>query len=682
MTISLTPVANSQTFGTWLQRTNDLVQLFSANSVTVDSSLGGSLSTGNAYVNGIFGSNTLYATYISGGNLTSNGLLTILTNTAVNATMSVGNSSMNVALGWLAGDLAIIEFYANQNNYSQAILTNSNNGVSSSGDFVVADNGGISSTNYIDMGINGSNWSNTQWTINGGSDGYLYTGNTNLSIGTAGQKYINFFANGTLATNEVMRITSGANVGIGNTNPNAKLQVTGTANVSGAVNLANTLNLTGAASLSNTLLVTGNTTLSNTLAVTGNTTLSNTLAVTGNTILSNTLSVTGNVTFSNVVSLSNVITAVTFSNTVTIIGTATLANTLAVTGNTSLSNTLTVTGNASFSNTIAVTGNVTFSNTLAVTGNTTFSNTLSVTGNVTFANTLAVTGNVTFSNGTIFNGNVVVNGNTTFNNLVSTNANVSVNGYMSVSNSLTIGGALNVSGNITYTGVSAGNLVPSDSTYWLGQPTQRWSLYGLTLNVSNTATFSNTLAVTGNTTLSNTLAVTGNVTFSNAIAVTGNATLSNTLVVTGAVTLSNTLAVTGNVTFSNTLNITGSANFVNAVANIVTSNTSVLSNLNYITTNSYSYASAANAQIDAFTTTSYRSAEYTIQVSNSSAYQVSKVLVVHDGTNAYATEYAIMNTAANMLTLGVTINAGSVIVYATPSDASVVVKFTRSALVP
>ena len=38
-----------------------------------------------------------------------------------------------------------------------------------------------------------------------------------------------------------MRIDSGANVGIGNTAPNAKLQVTGTANVSGNVAIAGTL---------------------------------------------------------------------------------------------------------------------------------------------------------------------------------------------------------------------------------------------------------------------------------------------------------------------------------------------------------------------------------------------------------------------------------------------------------
>jgi hypothetical protein len=37
-----------------------------------------------------------------------------------------------------------------------------------------------------------------------------------------------------------MRITQGANVGVGNTNPNAKFQVTGTANVSGAVNFGST----------------------------------------------------------------------------------------------------------------------------------------------------------------------------------------------------------------------------------------------------------------------------------------------------------------------------------------------------------------------------------------------------------------------------------------------------------
>ena len=408
MTINLTSVTNNQTFGTCLSRTNDLVTALSANIVTVDATVGGSISTGNGFVNGMLGSNTLYATYISGGNIATNTVLTITSNVAItsNSILSVGNSSMNIISGFLSSNSSLLEGYGNQNNYVQFALTNSNTGTNASVDIAIYDSSGLAGYNFIDMGILGSGFSNSNWTIGGASDGYLYTGNTNLAIGTAGQKFINFFANGTLSTNEVMRITSGANVGIGNTNPNARLQVTGSANVSGSVNFGSTANIVG---------------------------------------------------------------------------------------------------------------------------------------------------------------NTFIGG------------------------SANIAGDLRVSGNIVFNGIATGDILPpANSGYNLGNTTAAWSLYSNTITISNTT-----------------------------------------------VTVSNT----------------------------------------------YSYGSSANAVIDQFAAATYRSAEYLIQASNSTAYQVSKVLVVHDGTTAYVTEYAIVNSAAQMLTLGVTKDVSNVQLWSIPIDATVVVKFTRTNLV-
>jgi hypothetical protein len=111
------------------------------------------------------------------------------------------------------------------------------------------------------------------------------------------------------------------------------------------------------------------------------------------------------------------------------------------------------------------------------------------------------------------------------------------------------------------------------------------------------------------------------------------------------------------------------------------SNTITISNTTVTVSNTYSYGSSANAVIDQFVAATYRSAEYLIQASNSTAYQVSKVLVVHDGTTAYVTEYAIVNSAAQMLTLGVTKAVSNVQLWSIPIDATVVVKFTRTNLV-
>ena len=553
MTINLTAVGNNQLFGTWLTRTNDMIYAFGANVVTVDTTANASWSTGNGYVNGMFGANTLYATYISGGNVATNTVLTITSNVAItsNSILSVGNSSMNIISGFLSTNPSLLEGYGNQNNYVQFALTNSNTGTNASADFAIYDSSGLAGYNFIGMGILGSGFSNTTWTIGGGSDGYLYTGNTNLAIGTAGQKYINFFANGTLTTNEVMRITSGANVGIGNTNPNARLQVTGTANVSANMHIG------GIA------YIVGNTFIGGFANVAGNANIA------GNTYIG------GNVYINSV---ANVIGNSTFSANLTVIGELKAPT---IVTNTSIAGVMAVN-----SASVNVSVDAYFQNNLTIAGNTYIGGNANVIGNSTFSANLTVIGQLkapTIVTNTSIAGVMAVN---------SASVNVSVNAYFQ--NNLTIVGNLNVSGNVVQSGSSVGNLNPVDSSYYLGQPTLQWSMYGNTIVVSNTLTISNTSVIISNT---------------------------------------------------------------------------------------YSYGSSANAVIDQFVAATYRSAEYLIQASNSTAYQVSKVLVVHDGTTAYATEYAIVNSAAQMLTLGVTKAVSNVQLWSVPVDATVVVKFTRTNLV-
>ena len=84
MTITVANVALTETFNSWLTRTNVLATIASQNAVTADTTAGGSLTTGNSYVNGHFGANTLVAfSGIIGGNLTSNSTLNLLSNTAI-----------------------------------------------------------------------------------------------------------------------------------------------------------------------------------------------------------------------------------------------------------------------------------------------------------------------------------------------------------------------------------------------------------------------------------------------------------------------------------------------------------------------------------------------------------------------------------------------------------------------
>jgi hypothetical protein len=126
------------------------------------------------------------------------------------------------------------DFTANTNSFSQINTRNASNGASASSDFIATADTGTDTTNYIDLGINNSGYSAVGWTINGALDGYLYTSDTNLSIGAASNKYVSIFTGGTLAANERLRVTGIGSVGIGTTNPAYTLHVQGNARITGA----------------------------------------------------------------------------------------------------------------------------------------------------------------------------------------------------------------------------------------------------------------------------------------------------------------------------------------------------------------------------------------------------------------------------------------------------------------
>jgi hypothetical protein len=59
--------------------------------------------------------------------------------------------------------------------------------------------------------------------------------------------------------------------------------------------------------------------------------------------------------------------------------------------------------------------------------------------------------------------------------------------------------------------------------------------------------------------------------------------------------------------------------------------------------------STSAVAIDTFDKGIYRSAKYQIQVTNGANYEVSEVLVVHDGTTAYRTQYGLISTSGTAL---------------------------------
>lgn len=121
------------------------------------------------------------------------------------------------------------------NSYLQLNIQNLSSGTSASSDVVATADNGSETTNYVNMGINGSG--NTSNVMGGANDAYFYNLGQNLLIGTGTTaKSLVFMTGGqTQSTNERMRIDGSGNVGIGVTGPTALLHLkAGTATASTA----------------------------------------------------------------------------------------------------------------------------------------------------------------------------------------------------------------------------------------------------------------------------------------------------------------------------------------------------------------------------------------------------------------------------------------------------------------
>jgi hypothetical protein len=130
---------------------------------------------------------------------------------------------------------AIADLTSSVDGYGQVNIRNSRSAPSASGDLVITADTGTDTSNYIDLGINNTGFSTSSWTINGVLDGYLYTSDSNLSLGVAAAgKYLSLFAGGTLAENEKVRVTE-TGVGIGSTQPTSMFAVGGDVRVSGVI---------------------------------------------------------------------------------------------------------------------------------------------------------------------------------------------------------------------------------------------------------------------------------------------------------------------------------------------------------------------------------------------------------------------------------------------------------------
>lgn len=191
-----------------------------ANVVLVGNSLS-VLSVGNTTTNTVINSTAIVAQSNSAQFGTAfysfaNGFVSIGNNAPSNTFSVNGNQflsgklQLGAMVGYDFGAGALIEIDANQNTYAQFVMQNANNGIAASGDLVITADTGNDSVNFLDIGINSSGYNQAAYNIGGALDAYIYSSNSNLTIGTASAREVVFHAGGTTSTDRKLTINATA----------------------------------------------------------------------------------------------------------------------------------------------------------------------------------------------------------------------------------------------------------------------------------------------------------------------------------------------------------------------------------------------------------------------------------------------------------------------------------------
>jgi len=90
----------------------------------------------------------------------------------------------------------------------------------------------------------------------------------------------------------------------------------------------------------------------------------------------------------------------------------------------------------------------------------------------------------------------------------------------------------------------------------------------------------------------------------------------------------------------------------------------------------------ANQIIYSMPTATYRSAKLMVQMTSGTSYQVTELLIIHDGTNAFMTQYGdIATTGSSLGTFDSSITSGNLNLLFTPTNAATTVKLSSSLIV-
>lgn len=151
----------ADTFSSWISKTNQTINAISNVAVVVIANSTGDAVTGNGFVVGILGANTLVCTNIRGGNVGTAGTLNVTSNAVFSGDVSfggaaiTGNSVTTTGTSQQVIDSWLINTYRAA-KYVLSIKNNSANGYSATEIMVLQDDGTAYVTEYAVLNSNGS----------------------------------------------------------------------------------------------------------------------------------------------------------------------------------------------------------------------------------------------------------------------------------------------------------------------------------------------------------------------------------------------------------------------------------------------------------------------------------------------------------------------------------------------
>lgn len=166
----------------------------------------------------------------------------------------------------------------------------------------------------------------------------------------------------------------------------------------------------------------------------------------------------------------------------------------------------------------------------------------------------------------------------------------------------------------------------------------------------------------------------------NAVTISTNSTITNSVFISNDLTLRGNATVINVASFSNSVSVTGAVRMANTQSFVTDANVT-------IATSGANVVNAPNSAaiiVDSFSGNSYRGGKYVISIkdNSNSLYQMTELLLMHDGTTGFTTEYATLRSSANNLALfSANLNGTTVRLWSTPAVANSTYQVKKELLV-